>query len=262
MVRSMKDLVGYSIDAKDGKVGKVKDFLFDDHERTIRYMVADTGGWLSSHKVLISPDHLMEPDLGLVGNHFPVDLTKSEIENCPPLDADAPVSRQYEEAFMKYYANSPYWIESAALPGFIESPIASGGMALDPEHAKNAVREPIELVNHIRSFNEVKHYDIVANDGEIGHVEDFIIDCKSWGLRYLVVDLHRWLPGGKRLFDVDWLIDFDYRGCIARLDLTKNQIEAGPAFDPHEAVNEDYQRNLYDYYGKPIREDVPPFTPY
>ena len=50
MLRRAKDLNGYKLDARDGEIGKVKEFYFDDHSWTVRYLVADTGGWLSGRR--------------------------------------------------------------------------------------------------------------------------------------------------------------------------------------------------------------------
>lgn len=55
MLHSLKDLEGYTIGATDGEVGHVKDFYFDDHAWAVRYLVVETGDWLKSRKVLISP---------------------------------------------------------------------------------------------------------------------------------------------------------------------------------------------------------------
>jgi hypothetical protein len=46
MRRSLKEIIGYSMGATDGEIGHVSDFLFDDHEWTVRYLVASTGTWL------------------------------------------------------------------------------------------------------------------------------------------------------------------------------------------------------------------------
>ena len=46
MLLSTKKMHGFQIKAKDGEIGKVEGFLFDDHSWTIRYLVADTGTWL------------------------------------------------------------------------------------------------------------------------------------------------------------------------------------------------------------------------
>ncbi len=47
MLRSMKDLHGFAIHASDGDIGRVADCLFDDDRWAVRYLVVDTGGWLS-----------------------------------------------------------------------------------------------------------------------------------------------------------------------------------------------------------------------
>ena len=62
MLRNFKDLRGYAIRATDGVIGKVDDFYFDDEDWGIRYLVVDTGSWLSGRKVLISPIALGSPD--------------------------------------------------------------------------------------------------------------------------------------------------------------------------------------------------------
>jgi hypothetical protein len=50
---------------------------------------------------------------------------------------------------------------------------------------------------HLRSTHQVTDYHIQAKDGEIGHVEDFIIDDETWAIRYLIVDTRNWWPGKK-----------------------------------------------------------------
>jgi hypothetical protein len=107
MLRSVKEVKGYMVQAKDGKIGRCKDFLFDDETWTIRYMVADTGKWLPDKKVLISPVSLGEPDWA--SNLFPVRLSKKQIEQAPELDENAPVSRQYEIKYHEYYGWPLYW---------------------------------------------------------------------------------------------------------------------------------------------------------
>jgi hypothetical protein len=48
MLRSMSDLEDYAIGATDGPIGHVKDLFFDDDAWIIRYLVVETGAWLSS----------------------------------------------------------------------------------------------------------------------------------------------------------------------------------------------------------------------
>jgi hypothetical protein len=42
---------------------------------------------------------------------------------------------------------------------------------------------------HLRSTHDATGHHIQAAEGEIGHVEDFILDGQSWAIRYL--DLRR-----------------------------------------------------------------------
>lgn len=39
-------LMGYVLHAEDGEIGRCRDFLVDDHDWTVRYVVAETGKWL------------------------------------------------------------------------------------------------------------------------------------------------------------------------------------------------------------------------
>ena len=54
--------------------------------------------------------------------------------------------------------------------------------------------------SHLRSCKAVTGYHIEATDGEIGHVEDFLVDDETWAIRYLVVDTSNWWLGHKCLW--------------------------------------------------------------
>ena len=55
MLNKVKTLRGYKLHSLDGDIGQVEEFYFDDHHWTVRYLVADTGPWLTGRQVLISP---------------------------------------------------------------------------------------------------------------------------------------------------------------------------------------------------------------
>ena len=103
MKRAIKNLIGFTMGATDGEIGKVTDFYFDDLTWTIRYFVVDTGNWLLNRKVLISPEALLDVDW--TNKIFPINLTKEQIKNSPALETDQPVSRQHE---MELYAHYPW----------------------------------------------------------------------------------------------------------------------------------------------------------
>ena len=107
MIRSASELKGYTIRASDGDIGEVMQFYFDDEKWTIRYLVADTGGWLMGRKVLISPAALGRVDWN--SRTLGVNMTKERVENSPSIDTDRPVSRQHESAYYDYYGYPYYW---------------------------------------------------------------------------------------------------------------------------------------------------------
>ncbi len=54
-LRSVNEVAGYHIEATDGSVGHVEDFITEDDDWSIRYMVVDTRNWLPGRKVLVAP---------------------------------------------------------------------------------------------------------------------------------------------------------------------------------------------------------------
>ncbi len=107
MLRSVNNLVGFSLDAEDGEVGKVYSFLFDARSWAIRYLVVDTRNWLSGKSVLISPEWVR--DIGWEEHEVWADVPKQTIEDSPPYDPSAPVNREYEMRIYDYYGRPKYW---------------------------------------------------------------------------------------------------------------------------------------------------------
>lgn len=229
MLRSAREMTGYDLKAIDDTIGKVSDFLFDDWSWVVRYLIADTGGWLTGRLVLISPVVLGQPHWG--SRLFPVDLTKEQIEKSPNIETGRPVDRQLEAEIANYYEWPDYIREiEAATEGRLESDLP-----------------------HLRSVKEVTGYDIQALDGGIGHVEDFILDDEDWTVRYIVVDTRKWLPGRKVLVSPSWTVAdaVDWAGSRVKVDLTKEAVKNSPEYDPSAPVNREYELRLYDYYGRP-----------
>src|ERR1700730_15294466 len=103
----MEKLIGLSIRASDGELGKVTDVFFDDHRWTARYLLVDTGGWLEQRRVLISP--ICVENIDWDRNSIPVRLTQQQVKGSPHIDTDKPVSRQQEADLLGYYGYPSYW---------------------------------------------------------------------------------------------------------------------------------------------------------
>ena len=246
MLRSSKELMGYELAAKDGSIGKVKDFLFDEAHWTIRWMVADTGRWLPGRKVLVSPVSLGVPDWG--SRLLPVRLTKAEIENAPALDADAPVSRTYEKKWFDRYGWSCYWGGVGVWGGAVyPAELSTRG-----EKRAEVPETPEDEGNALRSVREVADYAAKARDGDIGHVEEFVMEDNSWIIRYMVVDTRNWMPGRKVLVSPEWIDSVKWPERRVALGLSRESVKHSPEYDPRQPVNREYEKRLYDYYGRPV----------
>jgi hypothetical protein len=184
---------GYAIEASDGRLGTVSDLLFEDVSWVIRWLVVDTGNWLSGRKVLLPLSTLGQPDPAL--RHFPIKLTMQQVKDSPDVNTDQPVSRQIEAHVYNYYGWQPYW-GSSFFPNVMATPFVA------PLHLSEATpRDPgsvdaqrNEGDPHLRSIAAVTGYHIHATDGEIGHAEDFLVDDAGWGIRYVAVDTKNWWP--------------------------------------------------------------------
>lgn len=263
MLRSLKDINKYTVTAQDGEaVGKVHDFYFNDVMWVIRYLVVDLGVWLPGRKVLISPVALGQPDWG-GGVTFPVQLEREKIEDSPDFDLSKPISRQQEAELHEFYEWPPYWgdvsaVDSRGAGMMPNAYLKSQKVAEKGVTERRVVSEQEATVEapdtedpHLRSINEITGYGIQAKDGEIGHVEDFIVEDDTWIIRYMVVDTRNWLPGKKVLVAPQWIEKISWPDSMVRVDLSRETIKNGPEYDPAEPVNRGYEDRLYDYYGRP-----------
>ena len=260
MLRSMKDLEGYAIRATDGDIGHVKDFYFDDEAWVVRYLVVDTGSWLSSRKVLISPVAISKADW--TEGVLPVSVTKKQIKNSPDLDTDKPVSRQHERQYLEYYGYPYYW-GGAGLwgggphPSMMLTNPGYGGCYADygqaqVEHARaKLVADRHEDGDaHLRSCKVVMKYRIEATDGEIGHVQGLLVDEDTWAVRYMVVATSSWWLGHQVLIAPQWIQDVRWADEVVAVKLTQRAVKDAPSYDSAVPVTRELEVVLHKHHGR------------
>ncbi len=249
MLRRANDIKGFTLGAIDGEIGRAKDFYFDDESWTVRYLVADTGKWLALRQVLISPfavrgfrDH---------DNTIDVNLTKEQIERSPSIDQNLPVSRQFEVEYYRYY-NWPFYWQGPALWGPPAEPADPGRAVLAPGQPGPELERPAQPEfagdPHLRSTGEVTGYYIQARDGDIGHVEDFLIDDEGWSIEYLMVSTSNWWPGRKVLIPPAWATSLDWDRSKVHMLLDRQTIKSAPEFDPSQPITREYETQLFAHY--------------
>jgi hypothetical protein len=241
MLNTARALKGYKLRGLDGEIGTIEEFYFDDHHWTIRYLVADTGDWLTDRQVLISPYALVA--VNKEEEYITIDLTKKQIEDSPSLNSDKPVSQQFEEGYYGYYGWPVYW-GGPDMWGFYPY------IVRDPEKRSTAGRGEKAWDPHLRSTHEVNSYYIQASDGEIGHVEDFIIDDETWAIRYLIVATHNWWPGKKVLVSPQWIERVSWSEMKVFVNLTRETIKQSPEFTDETLLTRDYEIGLHGHYNR------------
>jgi sporulation protein YlmC with PRC-barrel domain len=254
MLRSLNDLESYTIGATNGQVGQVTDFYFDDLSWTVRYLIVDTGTWLSSRKVLISPISVREADWA--NRTLAVSISQEQVKNSPDIDTDQPVSRQHESQYLGYYGYAPYW-DGGGLwgAGMYPYAMAPGYMGLEGnrldelsalEAYTKAERQRISQEDpHLRSAKAVVGYHIHATDGEIGHVADILVDDETWAIRYLVVNTSNWWVGHKVLVAPSWITGVHWADQHVSVDMSREAIQSAPAYDSSAALDRDREAGLY-----------------
>jgi hypothetical protein len=244
-MNSVSRLNGSTIAATDGEIGHVTEVYFDDGSWVIRYLVVDTGTWLSGREVLISPYAVKQP---IEGKSIAVSLTREQVEHSPNIDTHQPVSRRHEREYLDYYAYPAYW-GGDSLWAMNAMPLMPA--ALDAPLETQAERERIEKDVppedvRLRSSANVKGYDIQALDESIGHVQDFVFDDTSWAIRYLVIDTRNWWPGGKKvLVGTHWIDGINWADKTVQVKLTREQVKNSPTYDEGDLVDREYEQRLH-----------------
>lgn len=229
MIRNVKQLKGFALHAADGAIGKVKDAYFDDSEWVVRYLVVETGSWLSGRSVLVSPLFITGVDWD--AEAVEVRLTREQVKGSPDVDFDKPVSRQHEAAYFNYYRAVGYWSGP-----FVWGQLAYPGAARPGADTRGDMEQRMRRGDrnvedaHLRSAVEVAGYQIQARDGGIGHVEDFLFDDESWAIEFVLVDTRNWLPGKHVMIPPHWIREVNWLQHTAEVSVTRETIKERPEY--------------------------------
>jgi uncharacterized protein YrrD len=234
MLKSTNQLHGVTVLASDGDAGTVKDVFFDDERWAVRYLVVETGSWLNSRKVLVSP--MAVSGAGWDAQGLRLNLTREQIRNSPHVDTDKPVSRQHEVEFSDYHGYPYYW-GGPLVWGFAAYPVPTADLVPQAREAasERAAPEPQPGDPHLRSSKEVIGYELQATDDAVGHVEDFLIDDSDWSIRLMLVDTRNWWPGKKVLVSPGRIEQVSWENRQIAVNITRAEVEASPEYDPAKA---------------------------
>jgi hypothetical protein len=219
MLQNIRRFYGKEIGACDGAIGHVRDFYFDDRTWAVRYLIADTGTWLTGRLVLLSPHAFgrFDQDEPIVS----ANLTRSQIEKAPSIDSHLSVSRQYEEAYYRHYGWPVYW-KGGQLWGMDSFPALVPPPIQEPREEKASEKRADA---HLRSTRAVTGYSIHAVDGLIGEVTDFLLDPRTWAIRELVVEAGHWYSGREIRIPPGKVDRISFEDSSVFVSLTKEDIQ-------------------------------------
>jgi hypothetical protein len=260
MLRSMKDLQDYVIRATDGIIGHVRDFYFDDEAWVVRYLVVDTGTWLSNRKVLISPIAIGHPNW--MERELPVSITKKQVKNSPDIDTQKPVSRQHEMRYLGYYGYPYYWggaglwgaglYPNMMMPGyagFVPAPNAEQPEAENAYARADATRHQNDDP-HLRDCKAVMKYHIEATDGDIGHIQGLLVEEETWAIRYIIVNTSNWWLGHEVLIAPQWIQDVNWYDATISVNLTRQALKDAPPYDSAISLDREQEALIHEHYAR------------
>ena len=260
MLRNIKDLQGYSLQATYGIIGDLRDFYFDDQSWVVRYLIVDTGTWLSGRQVLVSP-------IAITGSLaadkvFRSTLTKEQVKNSPDIDTDKPVSRQHEVQYLAYYGHPKYWEGVGFASGIYPSWLTGFGSrknALETSWSlpgdtprEDQINRETNANPHLRSCNAVLHYHVHARDGEIGHVHGLLVDEETWSVRYMIVNTSAWWLGHELLIAPPWIRNVSWPDRAVTVDLGRETLKTAPPYDSSVPLEAELELRIFEHYGREL----------
>ncbi len=204
MFIAARDMYGTALEGIDGRVGVLYDILFDDRSWRLRHLVVSLDRWFLGRQVLLDPEVI---EWGDGPDQRPrVRLTKQEVRQSPSVESDLPMARRASEAAAQVLVWEAYWANVPNTPA-------------EPQGDPN-----------LRSTKMLSGLHLHCIDGQLGHVEDFLIDRQTWSVRDLVVDTRNWWPGKHVLVEPTLVESISWADREIRLSLRRDQVEDRPAY--------------------------------
>jgi hypothetical protein len=240
-----RKICGATIHAVDGDIGTLEDFYFEEDRWTVRYLLIDTGSWKNGKRVLVSP-------MSVAGDWnvktIPLSLTRDQVWESPRFDPQDSLSPDAEAQLLGYYGYPYYWGHSGVWGSF-DNPgaLLTAPPAKTPPGPSTPSNGIDPEARHLRSITKSTGYHLHAVDGDIGHVDDFLIGQDSWRIRYLLVDTSNWIGGRSVIVSSEGVEEVDTEHEELRVGVTRDAIKHGPTFASIEAALD-------------TRETGPPFS--
>jgi hypothetical protein len=260
MLRSLKELESYEIGASEGSIGCVKAFYFDDIDWIIRYLYLDAGTWLSSQRVLLSPESIRREILEQKG--LLVTGAGEPGGKISDLDADESNRQREEMPYLGYYGYRYHWTGKGLrgesdYPGMLIKGVGYGDSGGEYRPAQDAhdgqVSDDAGFKRgdpRLQNARRIVGYRVQASDGDLGRVQELLIDDKTWAIRFMVVEAGDWWRGHRLLIAPHWIHAADWVDECISLDLTQTIAKAAPRLETSRQLDDRRATGLFLHEGR------------
>ena len=207
---------GYAVEAHDGPLGEICDLFFCGADWRIRWLVVEGNDWLSRRKVLVHPSALQRVVREL--RHFPAALSTHQVKQSPVVDTGARISRKVEVGLYDHYGCDPAWGDG-----------------------KRRSRRTNASHHDLLSVNAATGFGLCATDGDIGHVQDFIVDDSDWAVRHVVADTQTWWPGQMVLIAPSAMGMVNGDNGTMHLQVDRKKIKDSPVYGSCRIVDQKFE---------------------
>jgi hypothetical protein len=167
-------------------------------------------------------------------------------------------------SYSAYYGYPYYWggvglWGGDAYPGAMLANAGLGSGASDTDYTRAQQKNEDQAYSrevhrranddqHLRSCEAVKGYHIHATDGDIGHVDGFLVDERTWAIRYLILNTSNWWLGHQVLIAPAWCEDVSWAHSKVTTGLTRQEVQNAPTYDSVRALNRNDEVGIYRHY--------------
>ncbi len=238
MLRSLRKLSDFKLRATDGDPGKPKNWLFDDAQWAIRYLVLDAGFWPAQHRLFVKPFAF-----GRIDERawlLCLDDARKNLEDGSPQPKDlnraCPCEQEHSRPFGWPWHDEAHFVSRAAVETAPDGVDAAAKQSPEP---------------NLHSWREALGCKLQAGKTEIGVISDFIAEDRDWTILYLVVDTGRWWAEKKLLVLPDWIEGVSWKEALAYVNVPRQLICDAPEFMPSLLFKPEYEEELFRiYYGQ------------
>jgi len=223
----------------DGEIGRIEDLCFREDEWTVRYVVVAMEDLAREALLLSAYLGPFQRDTHTV----PADIRREQVQNTPALDRTQALTQQDEQELHELYGWPVYWWEQEHEITPIDD--LWGESAEEPPVA--AEPEPEEEGPQLQFVSDLLEiYGVQSDDGEVGILQDVIVEDETWAITYLVVNLQ---PAGHRvLLATEYVQTVDLGARRIYLAVTKDAIVNSPIVSSEQPLTPELEQSLREYY--------------